>query len=44
MLERDGVSASEFRDRALECEYRGLTSLWHEQQRERHFIGSCDGI
>lgn len=44
ILERSEMSAAEFRDKALECGYRGLTSLWHEQQRERHFIGNLDGI
>ncbi|EMI5492979.1 PTS sugar transporter subunit IIA [Providencia stuartii] len=44
MPERSNMSAVEFRDKALEAGHRGLTSLWHEQQREKHFIGSCDGL
>ncbi|MEQ4621856.1 PTS galactosamine/N-acetylgalactosamine transporter subunit IIA [Providencia vermicola] len=44
MLERDGMSVSEFRDMALECGHRGLTSLWHEQQREKDAVVNDDGI
>ncbi|MDX7992858.1 PTS galactosamine/N-acetylgalactosamine transporter subunit IIA [Xenorhabdus littoralis] len=41
MLERDnGLSTTEFRDLALECGHRGLTSLWHEQQKQQN--KSCD--
>lgn len=44
MLERDGMSVTEFRDMALECGHRGLTSLWHEQQREKQSVAHDDGI
>ncbi|MBC8948292.1 MULTISPECIES: PTS galactosamine/N-acetylgalactosamine transporter subunit IIA [Xenorhabdus] len=44
MLERDGMTVTEFRDMALECGHRGLTSLWHEQQRERQASQGIDGI
>ncbi|MBD1226890.1 PTS galactosamine/N-acetylgalactosamine transporter subunit IIA [Xenorhabdus griffiniae] len=44
MLERDGMTAFEFRDMALECGHRGLTSLWHEQQREKPSSQDIDGI
>ncbi|MBE8595979.1 PTS galactosamine/N-acetylgalactosamine transporter subunit IIA [Xenorhabdus sp. BG5] len=44
MLERDGMTALEFRDMALECGHRGLTSLWHEQQREKQTSQGIDGI
>lgn len=44
MLERDGMSAVEFRDMALECGHRGLTSLWHEQQHTKQTIINDDGI
>ncbi|MGL4861348.1 MAG: PTS sugar transporter subunit IIB [Enterobacteriaceae bacterium] len=42
MLEREGLSASEFRDQALVCGRRGLTSLWHEQQRRQHSCCATD--
>ncbi|STC90768.1 Uncharacterised protein [Edwardsiella hoshinae] len=35
MLEREGLSAAEFRDQALACGRRGVTSLWHEGRHER---------
>ncbi|PHM74250.1 PTS galactosamine/N-acetylgalactosamine transporter subunit IIA [Xenorhabdus kozodoii] len=44
MLERGGITATEFRDMALECGHRGLTSLWHEQRREKQAIQGIDGI
>lgn len=40
----DGMSVTEFRDMALECGHRGLTSLWHEQQREKQSVAHDDGI
>lgn len=44
MLERDGMAAVDFRDMALECGRRGLTSLWHEQQKQRAGHVHLDGI
>ncbi|MDE9459528.1 PTS galactosamine/N-acetylgalactosamine transporter subunit IIA [Xenorhabdus bovienii] len=34
MLDRDDINAVQFLDIALECGHRGLTSLWHEQQKQ----------
>ncbi|MGQ8818165.1 PTS galactosamine/N-acetylgalactosamine transporter subunit IIA [Serratia sp. NA_13] len=39
MLERDGLSLHEFREVALACGKRGLTSLWHERRRVK-----CEGV
>ncbi|MEM0553434.1 MULTISPECIES: PTS galactosamine/N-acetylgalactosamine transporter subunit IIA [Aeromonas] len=36
LLERDGLSVSEFRVQALACGHRGLTSLADEMSKERH--------
>ncbi len=44
MLERDEKTAVEFRDMALVCGHRGLTSLWHEQQRQKCDDLNEDGI
>lgn len=44
MLERDGMDAASFRDMALACGHRGLTSLWHEQQKQRAGPDQPDGI
>ncbi|MBI6548257.1 PTS galactosamine/N-acetylgalactosamine transporter subunit IIA [Xenorhabdus lircayensis] len=46
MLERcNGLSAVAFRDMALECGHRGLTSLWHEQRRQQNqSIDKSEGI
>ncbi|WP_340610357.1 PTS galactosamine/N-acetylgalactosamine transporter subunit IIA [Xenorhabdus bharatensis] len=35
MMIDDEMNAVEFRDMALECGHRGLTSLWHEQQQQQ---------
>jgi PTS system N-acetylgalactosamine-specific IIA component len=35
LLERDGLSVSEFRVQALACGHRGLTSLADEMQKDR---------
>ncbi|PHM65745.1 PTS system transporter subunit IIA [Xenorhabdus stockiae] len=35
MMVRDEMNAVEFRDMALECGHRGLTSLWHQQQQQQ---------
>ncbi|CAI0993141.1 MULTISPECIES: PTS galactosamine/N-acetylgalactosamine transporter subunit IIA [Serratia] len=44
MLERDGLSLDEFREVALECGKRGLTSLWHERRRVKCEDVQTDGI
>jgi PTS system N-acetylgalactosamine-specific IIA component len=44
MLEREGLSLEAFREVALECGKRGLTSLWHERRKVRGENPSSDGI
>ncbi len=44
MLERDGLSLDEFREVALACGKRGLTSLWHERRRVKCEDVQTDGI
>lgn len=44
MLERDGLSLDEFRELALACGKRGLTSLWHERRRVKCEDVQTDGI
>lgn len=44
MLERDGLSLDEFREVALACGKRGLTSLWHERRRVKCEDVQADGI
>ncbi|XBS71975.1 PTS galactosamine/N-acetylgalactosamine transporter subunit IIA [Acerihabitans sp. KWT182] len=44
MLEREGKTPAEFREMALTCGHRGLTSLWHEQQRQKCDDRTEDGI
>ncbi|MDW5501988.1 PTS galactosamine/N-acetylgalactosamine transporter subunit IIA [Pseudomonas lundensis] len=44
MLEREGLSLDEFREVALACGKRGLTSLWHERQRVKCEDRQTDGI
>lgn len=34
MLEREGITPQRFRDMALKCGQRGITSLWHEEQKQ----------
>ncbi|MDR0217299.1 MAG: PTS sugar transporter subunit IIA [Enterobacteriaceae bacterium] len=43
MMARGDADAAEFRDRALECGHRGLTSLWHQQQLQS-VLPDIDGI
>lgn len=45
LMERDGLSAEELREMALESGKRGITSLWHEsgKQKEQAEV-ECDGI
>ncbi|NHB94574.1 PTS galactosamine/N-acetylgalactosamine transporter subunit IIA [Photorhabdus cinerea] len=44
MLDREGLVPKVFRDMALECGRRGLTSLWHEQQKQGYSSPNLDGI
>ena len=47
MLEREGMNSQDFRDMALECGRRGVTSLWHEEQKcnqQQNNSVSLDGI
>ncbi len=44
MLERDGLSLDEFREMALACGKRGLTSLWHERRKVKCENVETDGI
>ncbi|CDL79663.1 PTS galactosamine/N-acetylgalactosamine transporter subunit IIA [Xenorhabdus cabanillasii] len=44
MIMRDEMNTIEFRDKALECGRRGLTSLWHEQQQSKQVLTDVDGI
>ncbi|CAI0701582.1 MULTISPECIES: PTS galactosamine/N-acetylgalactosamine transporter subunit IIA [Serratia] len=44
MLEREGLSLDEFREVALACGKRGLTSLWHERRRVKCEDVQTDGI
>lgn len=44
MLERDGLNLDEFREMALACGKRGLTSLWHERRRVKCEDAQADGI
>ncbi|WP_265556502.1 PTS galactosamine/N-acetylgalactosamine transporter subunit IIA [Serratia grimesii] len=44
MLEREGLSLDEFREVALACGKRGLTSLWHERRRIKCEDVQTDGI
>jgi PTS system N-acetylgalactosamine-specific IIA component len=44
MLEREGLSLTEFRDMALACGKRGLTSLWHERRKVKCANVEADGI
>ncbi|WP_035605732.1 PTS galactosamine/N-acetylgalactosamine transporter subunit IIA [Edwardsiella tarda] len=46
MLEREGLSVTAFRDQALACGHRGLTSLWHECQHQgaHRALSDVDGI
>ncbi|WP_118986477.1 PTS galactosamine/N-acetylgalactosamine transporter subunit IIA [Photorhabdus sp. CRCIA-P01] len=44
MLDREDITLETFRDMALECGRRGLTSLWHEQQKRRYDSLNLDGI
>ncbi|OTA21845.1 PTS system transporter subunit IIA [Xenorhabdus beddingii] len=44
ILDREDRTLETFRDRALECGRRGLTSLWHEQQKKRYDSPNLDGI
>ncbi|TQI81970.1 PTS system N-acetylgalactosamine-specific EIIA component (Man family) [Serratia fonticola] len=44
MLEREGLSLDAFRDMALACGKRGLTSLWHERRKVRCENAEADGI
>ena len=44
MLEREGLSLAEFREVALACGKRGLTSLWHERRRVKCEDVQTDGI
>lgn len=44
MLESDGLSLDEFREMALACGKRGLTSLWHERRKARCEHLETDGI
>ncbi|WP_312746552.1 PTS galactosamine/N-acetylgalactosamine transporter subunit IIA [Cedecea neteri] len=44
VLEREGLNGSEFRQMALECGHRGLTSLVDEMARHRATEASEEGI
>lgn len=44
VLDRDGLTAVDFRQQALECGHRGLTSLADELQRDRASAAEEDGI
>ncbi|EPF20507.1 EIIAB-Man [Cedecea davisae] len=44
VLEREGLNSSEFRQMALECGHRGLTSLVDEMARHRSVEAAGEGI
>ncbi|MRT58330.1 PTS N-acetylgalactosamine transporter subunit IIA [Enterobacteriaceae bacterium RIT693] len=44
VLEREGLNSCEFRQMALECGHRGLTSLVDEMARQRATEASEEGI
>ena len=45
LMERDGLSAEELRDMAIDSGKRGITSLWHESHKQQSEAEvECDGI
>lgn len=44
LMERDDLSPAELREMGLSCGLRGITSLWHESQKQRVAEVADDGI
>ncbi|PWI32575.1 PTS N-acetylgalactosamine transporter subunit IIA [Vibrio albus] len=44
MLERDELTSSQFREQALQCGHRGMTSLFDEMSKQPQQEMACEGI